>query len=285
MLISTNGAAWTDVNESKVFGSGGLGPVSGGGSGFAGLGFARNKQFLWTSEDGLTWQRRALPSELTEPNASVADPASIDGALVVPGVRLLSGIPDESASGYPPGAGVHNCGASTTGPPPPVYAPALYASSDEGSHWTAVSLPGAVKAAYVSLSLLRVDDHTLIAIEWYQQGGAGAGPNWVYWVSSDGSTWRRAPSATWDAILYLTPLSAHAGGLLYSTQALGTADYYINVLSMYAVSGDGQPVTLDQTGDIPVVPVDPGTQAELAIGPAGVLFGDGGSNMWLGIRR
>jgi hypothetical protein len=277
VLISTNGAAWADIDETKVFGAGGLGPVSGGGSGFAGLGFVTDKQVLWTSQDGLTWQRRALPSLLTQAGASVADPASIDGAMVLPGVRLDSGTPFGSASGNAPGAGVYDCDATTSNAPPPVYTPALYASSDEGSHWTAVTLPGAVKAIDVSLSLVRVDDHTLIVIEWYQ---TDSGPIWLYWISSDGSNWKPASLAALATFPFPTPLPANEGGLLFSTQYCPPTGYCSNVLSLYALSEDGQVVTLDQIGDIPAV----GIETEVALGPAGVLVSDGGSNLWLGTR-
>ena len=291
MLVSTNGAVWTDLDETKVFGAGGLGSVSGGGSGFAGLGFAGNKQVLWTSQDGLTWQRRALPVALTRPGASVADPASIDGALVLPGVRLDSGTavsgPSGATPGYAPGAGVQNCEATTSGNTPPVYAPALYASLDQGAGWQAVTLPGAVKAMYASLSLVRVDDHTLIATEWYQQGGADAGPNWLSWISSDGSNWKPAPRASpgsqatlVNGVNYPTALPAHEGGLLFLTQYCPPTGYCENVLSLSELSEDNQLVTLNQSGDSPVV----GIGTELALGPAGVLVSDAGSNMWLGTR-
>jgi hypothetical protein len=276
MLISTHGATWTDVDEPKVFGAGGLGSVSGGGSGFVGLGFVAHKQVLWTSQDGLTWQQKALPVELTQPKASTADPASIDGALVVPGVRLDSGTPYGSASGYGPGAGVYNCIATTSSAPLPVYAPALYASSDGGSDWKAVTLPGAVKALEVSMSVVRVDDHTLVAIE---RGETDSGTTiWLYWISSDGSNWKPVSMGPIATPPFPTPLSSKEGGLLYSTETCPPAGNCNTVLSLYALSKDGRPVTLDQIGDTPAI----GIETEVVLGPAGILVSDGGSNMWLG---
>ena len=282
MLVSTAGAVWTDINETKVFGAGGLGSVSGGGSGFVGLGLVAKKQVLWTSQDGLTWQQQALPAELTQPKASAADPASIGAALVVPGVHLDSGTPYGSASGYGPAAGAHYCDATTSNAPPPAYTPALYASSDEGANWTAVTLPGAVKATEVSLSLVRVDDHTLIAMEGWQQ--ADGGPVSLSWISSDGSNWKRASLTTVANFPWLTPVQAHEGGLFFSTDYCPPAGYCGSVLNLYSLSEDGQVVTLNQLGDIPVLQLGLLTEIELAIGPAGILASDGGSNMWLGTR-
>ena len=281
MLVSTNGAAWTDINETKVFGAGGLGPVSGGGSGFAALGFVDRKQILWTSQDGMVWQRRALPAELTQPKASAADPASIDGALVVPGVHLDSGTPYGSASGYAPAAGAHYCDAQISNAPPPVYTPALYASSDGGASWTAVTLPGAVKATDVSLSLIRLDGHTLIALEWYQLAD---GASFLSWISSDGSNWKRTSLTTIGNFPWLTPAQAHDGGLFFSTESCPPAGYCSEVLSLYSLSKGGQVVTLDQVGDLPVLQLGLLPDIELAIGPGGILASDGGSNMWLGTR-
>ena len=276
MLISTNGVAWTDVDERKVFGAGGLGSVSGGGSGFVGLGFVAHRQILWTSQDGLTWQQKALPVELTQPRASVADPASIEGALVVPGARLDSGTPYGSDSGYGPGAGVHDCVATTSNAPLPVYSPALYASSDGGSDWMAVNLPGAAKAMEVSMSVVRVDDNTLVAIEW---GETDSGTTiWLYWVSSDGSTWKPVSMDPIATSPFPTPLSSAEGGLLYSTEYCPPAGNCSTVLTLYALSKDGQVVTLDQVGDAPAM----GIHSEVVLGPAGILVSDGGSNMWLG---
>jgi hypothetical protein len=132
----------------------------------------------------------------------------------------------------------------------------------------------------VSLSLVRLNDHTLIAIEWYQQGNVG--PNWLYWISSDGSNWKPVSFVPLANFSFPMALPAHEGGLFYSTMDCPPAGYCHLVLSMYALSADDHIVTLDQAGDIP--PVNPGPGVELAIGPAGVLASDGGSNMWLGAR-
>jgi len=77
-----------------------------------------------------------------------------------------------------------------------------------------------------------------------------------------------------------TPLSSAEGGLLYSTEYCPPAGNCSTVLTLYALSKDGQVVTLDQVGDAPAM----GIHSEVVLGPAGILVSDGGSNMWLGTR-
>jgi len=126
----------------------------------------------------------------------------------------------------------------------------------------------------------RIDDHTLIATESYQQQNGDAVT--LFWVSSDGSNWK--PATLWGSVdtLFPTPLPAHEGGLLYSTMYCPPPKSFCSsLLSLYAVFKDDQLVTLDQVGAVPSV----GDITQIALGPAGVMFSDGGSNMWLGARR
>lgn len=128
------------------------------------------------------------------------------------------------------------------------------------------------------MSLVRVDDHTLVANEWYQ---TDSGPIWLYWISSDGTNWKSTSLATLATFPFPSPLSSMEGGLLFTTYSCPASGTCSNVLTLWALSEDGQVATLDQVGAIPTV----GIGTEVALGPAGVLVSDGGSNMWLGTRR
>ena len=89
MWSSSDAASWTPVEDMPaIFGAGGIGPISGGASGFVALGAASGEQTVWTSDDGRSWQQGALPSDAPTTGSWVNDPTSFAGGFVLPGVVL-----------------------------------------------------------------------------------------------------------------------------------------------------------------------------------------------------
>jgi hypothetical protein len=73
---SPDGLAWTPLDIAKVFGSSGVGLISGGSSGYIALS-GSGSSGLWASSDGQAWDRGTLPAEALAPGNSVSNPVSI----------------------------------------------------------------------------------------------------------------------------------------------------------------------------------------------------------------
>jgi hypothetical protein len=265
MLVSETGASWTAINEQQTFGAEGIGPISGGDSGFVGLGLVAKKQVVWTSRDGQHWTQRPVPDGLTKQGSWASGTASVTAGLVVAGVEITTKADSpRTLTGYMPGPGLTDCSAGIAGVSP-LYAPAIYTSAD-GTAWSPVTLPGAVKAMNVSIDMVRIDDRMLVARENYYNVPDDSGT--VYWMSADGVTWtetKALDSFCWNVT------QAHQGGLVNCTRDSNTP-LTLSTISM----GRGQ-TALTASGDVPVL-MDP----QIAIGPAGVLITVDGRDMYLG---
>lgn len=269
LFASEGGSAWTPRDEKRVFGSAGLGKVSGGEAGFAALGVAGGAQVVWTSRNGLDWQQHAVPADLTSKGSRVGDPASIAGGLVLPGAERTSGVAGGAAPpDYRPGPSEVNTGPDCSdGGAGTVNLPAVYWSPD-GSSWTAESLPGAVTAPNVYVTLTRLDDRALVATEDYFSGN-----QWrtVCWLSSDGRTWNPLSGTAWPIEDWPVLEGADRAFLVDQVQGVQVA----------ALTDALRVVSLAPEGEVP--PSDDVTCYQVAVGPAGILVTLDGKTLRLGV--
>ena len=274
LLTSSDGVAWQAVDMKKAFGQAVIWNVSGGSAGFVATDTIG--QAVWISRDGQSWQ----PVKLDTPafaRSRIDDGTSFSAGHVLVGSTLQTG--------------ARNCQGPLEATPP-LRVPAVWWSSD-GVDWVKVELPGAKPADQIQMSVRRVDDHTLVAFDFY-----GTTAPWYsgsdVWVSNDGRTWK--PMAQPVAIGTYGGLTFNVlsdGGLLnypegdFLTDGLhgiqlqglrGTVGDPFGYGMSLLTWADGGLVTLTQSGDQP--PYDFGTN--LAVGPTGVVVIDAGQ-LWIGL--
>ena len=149
LWTSGDGISWQKVDTKKAFGKATIENVSGGSSGFVAV--DDTGRSAWTSRDGQSWR----PVTLDTPASSRID----DGTAFSEGYVLV---------GSTEAVGARSCGATTydpSAPPtpePPLRSPAAWWSAD-GVRWTKAQLPDATSAYVVRMSVLRVNDRTLMA--------------------------------------------------------------------------------------------------------------------------
>ena len=227
--------------------------ISGGSSGFIGLGSAASTATVWTSPDGHTWTQGALPAAALAPGAHVSDPVSFSGGLVLPGaVRLKKGHRAVS----------EGCPGDVTDLSK--YQGALWWSPD-GTTWTRDTLSGANPTYHpVDMRVIRIDDHTVVAVQTISGSTAE-------WASTDGKTWTRLKGNPVDP---LASFGYYRGGLI-----VGWDRGMVRRGSTLSVFSDKLAlVTLRQTGDLPWWD----EYLQLALGPSGLLACDGGTRFWIG---
>ena len=139
---------------------------------------------IWTSTDGLHWQRMAAPQlRMPAGSGTVAD---ITGAAVGGGGILLSGhIATTTVQGH--GAGSQTVVTRT---------PAVWLSTDGGVTWTLAPVPVS-HGATNGLAGIAADGTGFVAV---RPGSASAGPNaqpdGVVYTSADGMSWRYVSTLT-----------------------------------------------------------------------------------------
>ena len=261
---SPDALKWSNLDIPRTFGAGGIGSISGGSSGFIALSAAGATRTLWLSSNGRTWTNGTLPADLRKSTSSASDPAAIAGGYVLPGVVLVR-TGDQGLGG---GAG---CVAAEGPINPPVYRGGLWWSTD-GRSWIRDNLDGAVDAAYVTMAVTRIDDHTLVAVE------NGYTPNVrgviaTEWASLDGKAWTLLKGAS----PYATAITDGTRGLLRDCSP--TTDTTVNNWPSLCAIGPGLDlVVLTQRGEQPKVGF-----AQMALGPAGALATEDGSRFWIGV--
>ncbi len=255
MWASANGLSWTPIDIDRTFGSGGTGLISGGSSGFITLGTADHKSIAWTSRDGRTWTRSALPSD----GSNYGAPVAIAGGFVLPGsVSIRKGH-----------SGWYGAGCGSGGPQDTTkYQGALWTSSN-GATWTRVSLTGTVGFG-ISMSVLRIDEHTVIADEltFYPDGSLYTE---IQWGSHDGKSWTRLKAApfAWATVLY----SRQCGLIVEKPMDPQSPTRLWRVNDAFGM------VALPQSGDVPWW-----GESRTVIGPTGLLStNQDGSRFWIGV--
>ena len=266
MWTSSDALGWIPVDVRGTFGAGGVGSISGGSSGFIALGSSMSSKILWLSADGRQWTNGTLPADLRKATSSVGSPASFAGGYVLPGV-LLQKAGEEYSGG---GAG---CVAPEGPSNPPVYRAALWSSTD-GKNWVRDSLTGTTDAASVTMSVIRVDDHTLIAVQNAYVPDV-RGVTSAEWVSTDGKAWKPLEGVS----PYATALTDGTRGLLIGCNdpANPAQDVWLNAC---AIGPNLQAVHLTESGEMPQ-----SVDGQLALGPTGLLLTGDGTNFWIGVPR
>lgn len=259
---------------------------------------------LWTSGDGISWQKvdtKKAFGEATIENVSGGSSGFVavddtgrsawtsrDGQIWRPvtlDTPASSRINDGTAfaAGYvlvgsTADVGARSCNVivvDPSAPPtpvPPLRSPAVWWSAD-GASWTKVQLPGATSAYVVGMYVGRVSDRTLMAWDYHYGPSDGSST----WVSNDGRTWKLLPeSSTLDGYGLLTD-GQHCVQRPSSSYAL---------ISM--VTDDGGLEAATQDGDRPPSsqPADWSQgyfwKEQWAVGPTGILVTDG-TQLWIGL--
>lgn len=266
MWVSSDASSWTPVEVAKNFGSGSVGAISGGSSGFIALGSSGSSRTLWLSSDGRTWAHGTLPGDLLKTGSAAGAPASFANGYVLPGIVTVQ------AGEELPGGGMAGCVIGSGPDKPPTYRGGLWWSAD-GHTWVRDSLSGTTDAAYVDMAVTRIDDHTLLATQRsYATEGSGAIPAEAEWISTDGKTWIAIKGLANQWPLVITDGSR--GILRDCTGATGANPWY----SLCVIGPKLDMVPLSQTGAVPAV-----QDAQIVLGPTGLLVTVDGSRFWIGI--
>ena len=266
MWTSSDALGWVPVDVPGTFGAGGVGQISGGSSGFIALGSPASSSVLWLSANGRRWTNGQLPADLRKATSSVGNPASFAGGYVLPGVLL-----QRAGDAY--SGGSMGCVAPEGPANPPVYRAGLWSSTD-GKNWVRDTLTGTTDAAYVTMAVIRVDDHTLVAVQSAYVPNV-RGFTSAEWISTDGKSWKPLKGVS----PFATAVTDGSRGLL-----IGCSDAVVPAqdvwLSACAVGPNLEAVLLAETGDVPQ-----GASGQLALGPTGLLVTEDGSHFWIGVPK
>jgi hypothetical protein len=263
---SPDALEWTTLDVPKTFGMGAVGPISGGSRGFVALGSSGSGQTLWLSSNGRKWTNGTLPADLRKSSSMASDPAAYAGGYVLPGVVL------EQAGDGPTSGGSGGCVVGEGPANPPSYRGGLWWSAD-GKNWVRDSLSGTTDAAYVTMAVIRVDDHTLLATQNAYAANV-RGVTAADWISTDGRRWTPLEGISAYAN---TAITDGARGLLRGCGGSGNATQ--DAWPILCVVGPKLDlVPLAQSGDLPSVP-----NGQIALGPTGVLVTEDGSRFWIGV--
>jgi len=293
--LDTEGAPYLGQRTQVVEGPAGLLAVSWNAVGVCG-GPATVGAF-WTSPDGITWSRVALPTDFSSASVYTVDagstgyiatgtlkdgvtqavwlsrdgrswrqvplPKPTSGAVVVDGATDFAG-------GYVLSGAERidlGCGESA-------FTPSLWWSADGGS-WTRSKLSGAQPTGSASVTVNRISDHSLLAIatEWNQTTQLSSQ---LVWFTTDGRTWNLAQSPS--NLLTSSVLTNGQRGLVLAASGDGG-------LPTIATVGDDLAVTtLAQSGDSPIASSSSVLWMAAAFGPTGiVVLSADGLSLWLGV--
>jgi hypothetical protein len=246
---------------------------------------------LWHSTDGTSWQAVALPDSMTHGHVETLDGGSAgyiatgdrtDGTPGIwlslnattwkqlprpkpaSGILVVNGAVSFSGGLVVAGAvvGPEGCGGGSS------IHPAVWWSVD-GSSWTREPLPKASTALSASLTIEKMSDDELVAID-----NSGDSPK--AWISSDGRQWTAIAAPT-DEALYGTftdgrrSIYAMAGPDDLGPLTYSTVDDQLHVAPL-AQTGDGPSQTADSASWIS------------AVGPSGIVaLTSDGSELRLGL--
>jgi hypothetical protein len=251
LWTSADGAVWTPVDFAAQFGTATVWTMDAGSTGYVATGDLSDgtTQVVWTSADGRSWHRAPLPT------ATFATTVIVQGGTAFAGGYVLSGAV----------RGDEGCGG------PRYVAPSLWWSSD-AKGWTRSALTDAASGSDPWMSVTRITDRSLLAVETSWDVTAQETKT-AAWVSSDGRKWNPVEPAA-------VPWSLYSNGLRCLTlprpQTL-TGDPVVG-----EVGDDLRVTTLAQSGDMPAGLGNIGWLA--ALGPSGLLVVSmDGANAWLGM--
>jgi hypothetical protein len=249
---------------------------------------------LWSSADGATWERLALPKEFkgnavrTISGGSagfIATGSRGDGTTeglwtssdgrswasrplpkVTSGTLALDGAVSFGGGFVVAGSvlGEVGCGGAE-------HIRAATWWSADGAAWTRAALPGSLTDAKARLTVRALNDETLMVVQ-----ASGDGQKRLAWTSGDGLTWTAVAAPSEMAELRAAGDGRHTAMLIEPESGSGAP-------TAHEIAADGRVTTLDQSGDGPVVSED-GPGWEFTVGPTGILAASGdGSAVWLGV--
>jgi hypothetical protein len=256
MWTSSDGATWNRVSPPADFAAASVYTVDGGSSGYIATGILKDglTQALWVSADGRTWNSKLVPK-------SVFGQVIVQGGTSFAGGFVLSGAirGDEGCGGYR------------------YQTPSLWWSAD-GAAWSRATLTGTAPSTDSTMSVTRVNDHTLMAIanEW---NAATQTSSTRVWATSDGRSWK--PAAKPSSMLGSNIRTDGFQGLAIIDNNVDPAQTQLP-LTIAAVGDDLLVRVLSQTGAVPTAAQSP-MAWNSSIGPAGiVVLSADASVLWLG---
>lgn len=268
---------------------------------------------LWTSGDGVSWQK--VDTKKAFGNATIKNVSggssgfvavddtgrsawtSRDGQSWRPvtlGTPASSRIDDGTAfaAGYvlvgsTEDVGAGSCNVITVDPSapptpvPPLRSAAVWWSAD-GATWTEAQLPGATSAYVIGMYVSRMNDQTLVAWDYHTGPSDGSST----WVSHDGRTWKMLPQSSALSGYDLLTDGQHCvqqGVPDHAATGSSSSDVLISM-----VTADGGLEAVTQDGDRPPssrpadLPQGYFWQTRWAVGPTGILVTDG-TQLWIGL--
>jgi hypothetical protein len=247
---SSDGLAWRRLPLPKDFRSSRVETLDGGAAGYIATGPRSDGKTpgIWLSRDGSTWSSLSLPS-VSSGTVVVNNATSFDGGLVLAGAVL-----------GPEGG----CGGASS------VHPSLWWSAD-GGHWTRDSFTGGSSAPDASMTIRRLSDRTLVAIEVTSQD-----PALRAWISDDGRSWQRVSSPSSLIERPLITDGRHAALVLNPDSGVGPP-------SVTVIDHQLTLTELAQRGDGPIAAED-SVPWTAAVGPTGILVVSvDGRSVWLGV--
>ena len=244
---SADGETWSPLAMTKDMTKGHVETVDGGAAGYIATGKQRDGKTpgIWLTTDAASWHPLPLPKP-AKGKLVVNDAVSFSGGLVVGGAVV----------------GPEGCGGASS------IHPAVWSSTD-GTSWTSQSIPGASTGANASISVRRVNDHEVAAVD-------SSGDTPKVWVSSDGQTWTPIATPTDDALYGAVSNGKH-------TVAVIAPDSDQGPLTFESVGDQLDVAPITQSGDGPLVTPDSASYVT-AVGPTGLLvLTTDGSHVWLGV--
>lgn len=205
--LSRDGRTWTRVPNQASFAGGVMFGVRRTSSGYVAWGEIHDPGGsttplppIWTSADGLHWDRAAGIADAGGPGNPIASIAVLGDRLVAVGSRQLP----ESAEG--------------------ISVPAVWVSTDHGRNWTLAASPDELASTPTAGGLrdLSVSGSELLAVGYreVQPSEVGAGPA-LLWRSTDGAaTWTALP----DDPSFAGAIIQHVIGIDGGFVAFGSAD-------------------------------------------------------------
>ena len=247
MWRSTDGESWTPIDITTTFGAEALPSVSAGSTGYIVLAASGKKRTVWTSQDGASWQKSAIPGGGFSPQSV----ASFQHGFILAGKTAVASL---------------GC-SETTGGPPPHYTGSVW-SSEPGTPWASATLPGVLSGTQTTMSAYRLNDTTVLVEE---VAITKAEPNGALrdWTSIDGLTW--------------TPTDMTRGAL-GDPLTDGTRTIFVRVdqdgARIRQLTPDLRLVELSAGTDVSI----PDGFGLIALGPAGLVVCDvTGTQSWLGM--
>jgi len=246
---SSDGQAWHRIALPKDFITSRVETLDGGSAGFIATGLRNDGSTpgIWASQNGTSWRSLLVP-RVSSGTVVVNGATSFAGGFVLAGAVF----------------GPDGCGGASS------LHPSLWWSAD-GTRWTQDTIVGTSAADDASMSVRRISDHALVAVETTSKP-----PEVRAWVSADGRTWARidAPSTT---LQYAMLSNGRSAAIVVDPES------GVGAPTITAVDDHLRLTGIAQGGRGPVASED-GVPWTTAIGPTGILaVGVDGHAAWLGV--